>query len=263
MRTLIPVIVWVILVAATSAGAGPLVQEVSYPGGSERVLFLDPGKPKATVILLVGGDGGINLTPDGTLWESTNFLARTREHWAGKDIAVVLPDIPHGMGSLLGNRENADYAGAVAALVSFAKARNPVPVFLVGHSQGTKGVTSAASRMPPGAVAGIVLTSAISERGTSRDTRETVFDSNLSAITAPVLIVAGEGDACPYSPPDEASRVQAAFIHAASVKVVTVSGLKTVAPERCDTATPHGFFGAQTTTINMIADWIGAILAKG
>ena len=68
MKALVRVIAFLILIAATSAGAGPLVQEVSYPGGSERVLFLDPGKPKATVILLVGGDGGINLTPDGTLW---------------------------------------------------------------------------------------------------------------------------------------------------------------------------------------------------
>ena len=175
----------------------------------------------------------------------------------------MLPDGPHGVGSLLGNRENSDYAAAVAALVGFARARNPVPVFLVGHSQGTSGVTSAASRLPPGAVAGIVLTSTVAVPGTKRDTRETVFDSNLSAITAPVLIVAAEGDNCPYSPPGEASHVGAAFNRAASVKIVTVTGTKTVAPEPCDTATPHGFFGAQNTTINMIADWIGTILAHG
>jgi pimeloyl-ACP methyl ester carboxylesterase len=253
----------VALIAASDAGAGAVVQEVSYSGGSERVLFLDPGKPKATVILLVGGDGAIKLASDGAVGDGGNFLAHTREHWATKGIAVVLPDIPHGIGTLLGRRQNAGYAAAVAALVDFAKSRNPVPVFLVGHSQGTNGVVSAASRLPSGTVAGIVLASSIIEPENKPDMHETVFDANLSAITAPVLILADEGDSCPLSAPREAPRIQAALTHAVAVKIVTVSGDKAGPGGPCDSDSGHGFYGVENSTVNKIANWIEAILAQG
>ena len=246
-----------------SAGTSTLVQEVSYSGGSERALLLDPGKPKATVILLVGGDGVIKLASDGAVGDGGNFLAHTRERWATKGIAVVLPDVPHGMGTLLGRRQNADYAAAVAALVEFAKSRNPVPVFLVGHSQGTNGVVSAASRLPSGAFAGIVLASSITKSENKRDMHETVFDAELSAITAPVLILADEQDSCPLSAPAEAPRIQTALVHAAAVKIVIVSGAKTGPGGPCDSEAGHGFYGAGNATVDKIAAWIESILAHG
>lgn len=263
MRKLATLAAILALIAAgdVGAGTGALVQEVSYSGGSERVLLLDPGKPKATVILLVGGDGAIKLASDGAVGDGGNFLAHTRERWATKGIAVVLPDVPHGMGTLLGRRQNAGYAAAVAALVEFAKSRNPVPVFLVGHSQGTNGVVSAASRLPSGEFAGIVLASSITEPENQRDMHETVFDAALSAITAPVLILADEGDSCPLSVPGDAPRIQAALLHAAAVKIVTVSGGKAGPGGPCDSEAGHGFYGVGNATVDKIAAWIEAILA--
>lgn len=240
--------------------AAQLVQELAYPGDSERVLLISPDHPKATVILLVGSDGVIGLGPNGEIGDATNFLVHTREHWATRNSAVVLPDIPHGMGTLLGRRQNAEYAAAVVALVDFAKSHNRVPVFLVGHSQGTNGVVNAASRLPVGAIAGIILASSITEARRQADLKETVFDAELSAIAAPAFILADSEDTCPMSPPADASRVQAALVHSARTKVVIVGGGSALASAPCDTTSGHGFYGIENTVINRMSNWIAATI---
>jgi pimeloyl-ACP methyl ester carboxylesterase len=260
-----------IAIALAAAGAAMpalanvthLVQDLAYSGGTERALLISPDRPKAAVILLVGGDGVIKLGPDGTIGEATNFLAHTRDHWATKNIAVVLPDVPEGMGTLLGRRQNAGYGAAVAALVDFAKSRSNVPVFLVGNSQGTNGVVSAASRLPAGAIAGIVLTSTITQAQRQGDLKETVFDADLSAIAVPALIIADSDDRCPLSPPGDGPRIQAALSHSPKVKLVTVGGGEPTASAACDTTSGHGFFGLENTVVNKIANWIEATIRGG
>lgn len=246
------------LLFASAAQAAQSVEEVKYPGGTERVLLLAPAHPKATVVLLVGGDGIVDLDPLGNLGQGGNFLARTRGRWAARDIALLLPDAPGGA-SLLGRRENAGYAAALAAVVDLARARLPGPVFLVGHSQGTNGAVSTASRLPPHAIAGIVLASTITV-AKKPPLSETVFDADLSSITVPALILADSDDQCPLSPPAGAERVHAALGRSPAVEVEMVTGGKPAISEPCQTNAGHGFYGQQNAVIDRMADWIEATL---
>ena len=62
------------------AAPAPLVKDIDFTDGSERVLLLSPdqtpGQPKAIVVLFPGGDGIIKLGSDGSIGEPTNFLVR-------------------------------------------------------------------------------------------------------------------------------------------------------------------------------------------
>jgi hypothetical protein len=51
----------------------------SRPGVTQRMLVLSPPAPKAAVILLAGGHGGLQIFPNGSFnWGAGNFLVRTR-----------------------------------------------------------------------------------------------------------------------------------------------------------------------------------------
>ena len=249
--------------AAQSAHAevtvSPVVKDLPYPGGTERVLLLAPDHPKGTVVLLAGGDGNIRLEADGIVGMHDNFLARSRLHWVERGYAVLLPDVPAGMATLMGRRMTDSYAAAVAALVSYAKQTIRAPVWLVGTSQGTNAVVNAASRMTHGEIAGIILTAPLTQPGPTRDLKETVFDADLAAINVPVFIVSHADDACNLTPPGDEERVKSAFTAAPQVKAIVVTGGgPSVSAGPCEVGTPHGFYGVEVDTIIHMVSFIAA-----
>jgi dienelactone hydrolase len=249
-----------ILTAHLAAGAvAPVVKNLTFPGGTERVLLLAPGRPKATLVLFVGGDGLVKLGADGSVGVPGNFLAHSRIDWVERGYAVLLPDVPAGTSTLMGRRLSDGYAAAVAALVDFAKQENPAPVWLIGTSQGTNAVVNAASRMTHGEIAGIILTASLTEPGKASDLKETVFGANLAAINVPVLIVSHTDDACSLSPPGDEEKLRSAFTASPKAKAILVSGGKTPASAGpCEAMTPHGFYGVEIEAIKHMASWISA-----
>lgn len=158
---------------------------------------------------------------------------------------------------LIGQRHTEAYAEAVARAVDFARARANVPVWLVGTSAGTPGAANGASRFPS-KLAGLVLTSSVTRSGSPN---ETVFDTNLAAITVPVLIVANRNDACQVTPPTDAPRIAAALVHAPRKEVVYVQSDQTRSPA-CEAMSPHGYYGIEAAVVRRIADWIRATPAR-
>lgn len=61
-------------------------------GGTMRIWYDSPTTPWAAVISFVGADGDIGLMPDGQFKLGSYFLARTRQYWRDRGVAVVLPD---------------------------------------------------------------------------------------------------------------------------------------------------------------------------
>jgi pimeloyl-ACP methyl ester carboxylesterase len=246
-----------LLAARSSADSAPVVKDIAYAGGSERALLLMPAQPaKAAVVLFPGGDGVIGLGEDGTISANGNFLVRSRKHWVERGYAVVLPDVPDGESDLKGERLGAGYAAAVAALVDYAKQQTHARVWLIGTSQGTNAVANAASRMTHGEIAGIVLTSTLTEEGNRPDLRETVFGANLAAIDVPTLIVSHTDDACNLSPPSDGARLKAALTGAPAVDIITLSGGKPPISGPCEAKAPHGFYGVEIEAITDIDAWI-------
>jgi hypothetical protein len=244
------------LCLAAQSAAAQAVSDLTYPGGTERVLLIAADQPKATVILFPGGDGVIKLARDGSIGDPTNFLVRSRRHWGELGYTVMIPDAPAG--GLMGQRQTPTYAGAVAALVNYARETSPAPVWLIGTSQGTNAVANAAARMNHGEIAGIILTSSVTVPGKKPDEKETVFDVNLAAVSVPVLVVADGDDACKLTPPDDREKLRAAFTGSPRAKSILVSGGKPAVSGPCDAESPHGFYGVEVDTIKRMASFIAA-----
>ena len=249
----------VLIAKPGNAGAAPapLVKDLDFSGGSERVLLLSPDQPKATVVLFPGGDGVIKLGSDGSIGAPTNFLVRSRIHWVERGYAVLIPDAPSDAG-LMGRRINEHYAAAIAALVNFAKQAVPGPVWLVGTSQGTNAVANGASHLTHGEIAGIILTSPLTEAGAAMDLKETVFDADLALINVPVFIVSHSDDSCGMTPPSDQAQLTAAFTGSPFTKAILVSGGKPAVSAPCEAEAPHGFYGVEVETIKHMVSFIAA-----
>jgi hypothetical protein len=52
-----------------------VVDIATRPGVTQRMLVLSPPQPKAAVVLLAGGHGGLQMASDGSMkWGAGNFL---------------------------------------------------------------------------------------------------------------------------------------------------------------------------------------------
>src|SRR5689334_17891488 len=91
-------------------------------GGATAVLIKPNGAAKGSLILMAGGDGRLNIRPNGQINSlKNNQLVRTRHAYAERGFAVLVPDA------------NVDLAAAVQYMAAIAR-----PVALVGTSRGTQ-----------------------------------------------------------------------------------------------------------------------------
>jgi len=107
-----------IFVALVSGSA--FADETVSIGGSRAVL-IKPNAPRASVILIPGGDGAINAGDHGDI-HSLNFnqLVRTRQAYAARGLAVLVVDA------------NTPLDGAVQYMAAIKR-----PVTVIGTSRGT------------------------------------------------------------------------------------------------------------------------------
>lgn len=90
-------------------------------GGVQAVLLKPNGTPVGSLVLMAGGDGRIGVGPGGTVARGGNQLVRTREAYAARGFAVLVPDA------------GVDVAAAVKYMAAIKR-----PVTLVGTSRGTQ-----------------------------------------------------------------------------------------------------------------------------
>ena len=215
-------------------------------GGTVRALLLRPDRPRGVLVMLPGGDGEVGIGVDGTIARADNVVIRTAPLWLARGYALLVPDAGE---NLRGTRSSPAYGAAVAALVADARRAVMGPVALVGTSQGAIAAVNGAGQ---GGVSGLVLLEAVSRLGGSR---ETVFDADPAAVSAPVLVVASAADRCPVSPPGDAGRIAAAFTRAARVDVLRLAG--TAAGGRaCGSLSGHGYRGVEAEMVARVADWL-------
>src|SRR5437660_7434607 len=76
--------------------ADPVV-EIESRGQRVRAVLLKPANPKGAVILLAGGDGRLDITPDGAISKLRfNQLVRTRAFYERSGYVTLVPDIAPG-----------------------------------------------------------------------------------------------------------------------------------------------------------------------
>ncbi|MFG1421579.1 alpha/beta hydrolase [Roseixanthobacter liquoris] len=243
------------LPALQDGAAGWIVRDLSVNGEAQRLVLFSPPAPRATLVMLPGGSGKIDIRCDGTFGHPDNFLVRTRALWLARGYAVLIPDAA-GNRTLRGRRSTPAYAATVRALVAVAKEQADRPVILMGTSQGSIAAMNGAATLPGGEIAALVLTESVSRLGGSG---ETVFDAHPEAVHVPVLVVANTDDACFVAPPQDAPKIVTQLVRSPSVRLLNLSGgmLKS---KPCGSLSPHGYFGIEDKAVGAIADWIDAQL---
>jgi pimeloyl-ACP methyl ester carboxylesterase len=223
------------------------------------MLVLEAPQATATVLLLTGGAGHVNIRNDGTIPRGDNFLVRSRDRILQQGLNVVLLDAASDRPApvYLGNgfRDSAEHMLDLGAAVQWAHDKFGKPVFLVGTSRGTQSAAHAGEVLTgPAAPQGIVLTSTILTRGKRGGEGRAVPEMDLASIAVPVLVVHHVEDPCPICSPALLPTLMQKFAPGrAELKIV--SGGDSVGPP-CDPWSHHGYNGIEDIVVREIADWI-------
>jgi len=219
-------------------------------------------RSKAAVMFLPGDTGVLDIRDDGSLGrKEINFLVRTRHLFQARDIATVLVDCPSdrkGEGGLYGFRASPEHASDLAEIATYAHSLFEAPVWLAGTSRGAESVVNAAWRFSgSGVFSGLVLLAATTRpEAEYMDLPGCLFDSLLSEIRLPTLIVHHAHDSCPLSPCADVPRMRKAFANARDLTDYIFEGGAVSQSAPCLGLHAHGFFGIEPPVVDAIAKYI-------
>lgn len=247
---------------SVAAGSFPASAELATlqprPGVELRLGIEARGNVQAVALLFAGGHGRLSLDASGqpqTL--RGNFLIRARHFLAARGIAVVMVDAPsdrQGESGLTGYRQSGTHAAEIGLAVAAMRQRFGRPVWVVGTSNGSLSVASAAAQLqgaqrPDGGV----FTSSVTQRTRLNGS---TFDVSLASYTGAALVASHEGDGCRATPASDAPRLLGALSAARPKKMLTFNGGSTPRGDPCEAFSQHGFVGIEGQVMNAIADFI-------
>ena len=247
------VLVYSLFPNVTLAADAKLITVQTPRGASQPFLFAAPDKPKAGVILFVGGDGSLSKN-------EKKFLLRTYKDFVNKGLMVALIDVPSGKENIFPKfRISKKHASDMVAVIKYMNKKADVPVWLVGTSLGTFSAASVAIKKQKW-VSGLVLTSTVTaldkKYGWSRKFPKGVLGLNLQKLKKPVLIVAHKGDECAVTPPADASKLKGKLSRSPRVEIAMLEGGSFPESDPCHALSQHGFYGIEGEAVNRIAAFI-------
>jgi pimeloyl-ACP methyl ester carboxylesterase len=233
-----------VLLIGRIASAEERITLPTRPGVTETVLFLPAPQPVASIIFFPGGNGVIAGEPD-------NFVLRIRDRFPAEGLTVVVLDAPSDQagGITIDFRAGPSALQDAAAVIAFLRDKAPVPVWLLGTSNGTVSAANVAAHIGPPQLAGLVLTSSVWSGGMS--------EVPLDQIAVPVLVVHNRDDDCRLSPFAGASAGLAALVKAPTKELLVVSGGRPAGPP-CKAHSPHGYYGIEDHVVPPAIAWIKA-----
>ena len=245
-------LLFVLILASTFAAAADRLVTVDTRPGVRVGYWLMPREgAKATVVLLPGGAGGIGLK--GGVPTSDNFLVRSRDLFAAQGLNVAIVGKPSDRDDLDGYfRVSAAHAEDLRVIVERLRTDLGKPVWLVGTSRGTISAAAAAIALDPSLLAGIVLTSSVTQGARAMP----VPSLALSEIRVPVLVVHHRRDACPSCQPHDAAYIVDRLTRAPVKKLVMLDGGSGARGDPCEPWHWHGYVGMESEAVETIADWI-------
>lgn len=258
-----------LLIAALLAGpaaALEVVVDIPTRGEVMRTLVDAPDNAKGAVILLAGGAGRLDISTSGRIGSlGGNQLVRTRSAYAKAGFIAATPDIAESLkerdgGVRSGYRWAAEQAADLGALVDYLRRQAP-RVYLVGTSRAALSVANASARLAgtqrPDA---IVITSGMLMQTDPRQPSVQRMVKPLEAITMPVLLVAHENDACPYTPASANAAFKPLLTTAPRVDIVMLKGgTPDRKGEECEAAGHHGFAGLDQVVVDTVSGWLKAL----
>ena len=245
------------LLSSPAVAQTPRVVDVPTRAGvTQRILLLPTANAKATVILFAGGDGGIQIAPDGSIRRSGNFLVRSRELFAAQGLAVAAIDAPSDRQDppFLSNfRQSAEHVADIKATIAWLKQELKLPVWLIGTSRGTQSAAYAAIQLSQteGSPDGVVLTSSILADRRSRPVPHMALDR----LSAPVLVVHHRLDGCRACLYSDLPQLTDKLKHLKKTATLVFDGGDSVG-DPCEARAYHGFNGIESEVTRQIAAWI-------
>jgi hypothetical protein len=228
------------------------------PNVTQRIVVLGPDKPKAAVILLAGGHGGLQISSNGSFkWGEGNFLVRSRKLFAANGLMVVVVDAPSDRQDppfLGGFRQTPEHVSDIKAVIAWCKQRAAIPVWLVGTSRGTQSAAFIATQLTPndGGPDGVVLTSTML---TDLPGNRPVPDMALEKIKVPTLVVHHKQDGCNHCQYRDLPRLMDNLTSVPRKELLTMEGGKDRG-HPCEAMAHHGFNGLEEQVTALIAEWI-------
>lgn len=244
------VALWVLSFAPLAWAADRLISINSRPDATTSYWWMPKEGATTTVVLFSGGTGGIGYR-DGEP-KSGNFLIRSRDEFAKAGFNVALMGNPSDMPRLTPVfRQSPEHFADVRAVVQDIQARSPVPVWLVGTSQGT--ISAAAAGIDLGAaVEGVVLTATLS----GQQFGGSVSDLALNKLTVPVLVHQHAKDSCKLTPPYLAKRLISKLTASPVNKYMEVDGGQNPTGPVCEAFHYHGYIEMEPEAVAQISAWI-------
>ena len=226
------------------------------PGVTQRMIVLAPLEPKAAVVLLAGGHGGLQVFPNGSLkWGEGNFLVRTRQLFADQGLAVAVVDAPSDRQSspyLQGFRQTPEHAADLKAVIAWLRENTKAPVWLIGTSRGTQSAAYVATELSgPEGPDGVVLSSTILTDNKGRP----VPAMPLGKIRVPVLVVHHEQDGCALCSFSQVPALMAKLANAPRSGLLSFKGGENKG-DPCEAFAYHGFNGIEADVVRETAAWI-------
>ena len=226
------------------------------PGVMQRMLVLTPAAPKAAVILLAGGHGGLQISSDGLIhWGKDNFLVRARQLFARQGFLAVLVDAPSDRVSppfLRGFRQTPEHLADIKAVIAWARGQTRTPVWLLGTSRGTQSAAFVATQLqPPDGADGLALTSTIlvDSDGPS------VLSMPMDTLQIPVLVAHHEQDGCRLCSFSLTSNLMDKLRDAPKKQLISFTGGDDVG-DACNARAHHGFNGLDNDVVGKMSNWM-------
>lgn len=230
---------------------------------------------RGIVVLIGGGDLTTNLAGNDATGAATtsggNFVVRTAQRFADAGFLTVTLERPSdvGVGSPTVDqyRISAKQAVDIVDILKHTNSIN-VPVFLVGTSRGA--ISAVANNV---IATGVAIPSPVTSNGGNNALlyvgRADIPSLVPSSVKRPVHILRHQNDACSVSTPADSATL-VANLNAAGVSATLDTAIGGAAvttaipgdpdhdPDVCGAFDFHGFFGAESTAVPFITNWLNA-----
>jgi hypothetical protein len=214
-----PLIGAAMLLAPATAMADQAVQV-----GGALALLNKPGAPRASVILIPGGDGVLGVQPDGSFSSLRgNQLVRTRKAYLAHGVATLTIDSGVNVGA------------AVAYMRGIAR-----PVVVVATSRGSLRAAGALGAKPDGVVLSAAFLSEVQSQVGS------------PGALPPTLVVHHRLDGCRFTPPSGVEPFKA--WGGSRVRVAWMDGGQN-SGDPCQARGYHGFNGLDGRVVSTVAQF--------
>ena len=259
MKSFKTLLLGMLFTAGALTGNLSTAQVVDIPtrsGVTERIQLLPAPQAKATVLLLAGGHGGLQMQQDGSLkWGRGNFLVRAAPLFVQQGVNAIIIDAPSDRQStpfLSGFRQSAEHVSDLKAVIAWARANTTGPVWLVGTSRGTQSAGYAATQLQgKDGPDGLVLSSTILTDPKGRP----VTAMDLGQIRIPTLVVHHEQDACSHCAYSDVPALMNKLTSAPQKQLLSFKGGGNKG-DPCEAFAYHGFNGLEAEVVQQTVAWI-------